>query len=94
MKIAILLSLAILNLVYGLPVGMDQQLLPQEQGVQEAVGNTDAMASLTELSDLGSQHYGEGARRARFLWAGIWAGPYWPRYYYSYYRPWGYRYWW
>ncbi|KAH8370119.1 hypothetical protein KR093_002219, partial [Drosophila rubida] len=93
MKIAILLCLSALSLAWGMPVDMEQPL-PQEPGAQGAMPNEDAMTSLTEMSDLGGQHSGEGARKARFLWGGIWAGPYWPSYYYGYYRPWGYRYWW
>ncbi|KAH8296902.1 hypothetical protein KR044_000611 [Drosophila immigrans] len=94
MNLTILLFLAALSLTWGLPVETEQQPLSQEQGVQETMPNADTMTSLTEMSDLGSQHSAEGARNARFLWGGIWAGSYWPRYYYGYYRPWGYRYWW
>jgi len=97
MNLCILLSLSTLSLAWGLPARMEQEAMPQEvmPEIQEAIPNADSMSNLAEISDMGSQHAEEGARKARFLWGGIWSGPYWPRsYYYSYYRPWGYRYWW
>ncbi|KAM8711431.1 hypothetical protein ACLKA7_000553 [Drosophila subpalustris] len=99
--LTILFTLSLAS-AWGRPARMEdageQQSLPGVPAAQLPSADPSLMSSLAEISDMGSQHAEGGeARSRRFLWGGIWAGPYWPRhygYYGYYYRPWGYRYWW